>query len=103
MGMDRREFLKIAGLSALMGLGGKAAFELLAPGQAEASLKDVPLTEGKKWGLVVDMRKMTGEIMDKCIEACNKTHNVPDFGDPKVEIKWIWKETYKHTFPGQEN
>jgi Fe-S-cluster-containing dehydrogenase component len=103
MGMDRREFLKIAGLSALMGLGGKAAFELLAPGQVEASLKDVPLTEGKKWGLVVDMRKMTGEIMDKCIEACNKTHNVPDFGDPKVEIKWIWKETYKHTFPGQEN
>ena len=103
MGIDRRKFLKIAGLSALMGFGGKAAFELLAPGKAEASLKDIPLVKGKKWGLVVDMRKMTGEIMNRCIEACHTLHNVPDLGDPKVEIKWIWKETYKHTFPGQEN
>ena len=43
MAMDRREFLKIAGLSALLGLGGKAAFELLAPGEAEAVLQADPL------------------------------------------------------------
>jgi len=103
MGMDRRKFLKIAGLSAMMGLGGKAAFELLAPGELEASLKDLPLTEGRKWGMVVDMTKMDEALMDKCIEACHRVHNVPNLGNPKEEIKWIWKETYEHTFPGQHH
>ena len=39
----------------------------------------------------------------KCIKACHRLYNVPDIGNPKEEIKWIWKETYEHTFPGQEN
>ena len=103
MGINRREFLKIAGISTIMGLGGKAAFDLIAPGEIEASLKDIPLTEGKKWGMVVDMTRMDDEIMDKCIDACHSVHNVPDLGNPKDEIKWVWKETYEHTFPGYEN
>jgi molybdopterin-containing oxidoreductase family iron-sulfur binding subunit len=28
---------------------------------------------------------------------------VPDFQDPKVELKWIWKEDYEHAFPGQQH
>ena len=101
MGMDRRGFLKIAGLSTIMGLGGKVAFDLLAPGELEASLKDVPLTAGRKWGMAIDMKKMDEEIMARCIDACHHIHNVPDHGNPKEEIKWIWKETYEHSFPGQ--
>ncbi|NIQ88435.1 MAG: 4Fe-4S ferredoxin, partial [Desulfobacterales bacterium] len=65
MAMNRREFLKIAGFSTLLGLGGKAAFELLAPGEIEAALEEVPLTAGKKWGMVVDMTKMDDKIMDR--------------------------------------
>ncbi len=103
MAMDRRKFLKIAGLSAALGLGGKAALDLMAPGEVEASLQNMPLTQGKKWGMVVDMNKMTEAIMDKCIAACHVEHNVPDLGNPKEEIKWIWKETYEHTFPGQQH
>lgn len=104
MATDRREFLKIAGLSALAGLaGGRTAFELLAPGEAEAQLQGAPLTAGKKWGLVADMTKMTDPVMDKCIEACHRTHNVPNHGNPKEEIKWLWKETFEHSFPGQEH
>src|SRR4030067_192823 len=36
-------------------------------------------------------------------------HNVPSFKTPdgkvdiKNEIKWIWKETYEHAFPHQDN
>jgi Fe-S-cluster-containing dehydrogenase component len=101
MGMDRRRFLKIAGLSAMMGIGGKTAFELLAPGEVEASLDDIPLTLAKKWGMVVDMHKMTDAIIAACREACHRIHNVPDWGDPKIEVKWIWGETYEHTFPDQ--
>jgi Fe-S-cluster-containing dehydrogenase component len=103
MAMDRRRFLKIAGYSTLLGLGGKAAFDLFAPGEVEATLQEVPLTAGKKWGMVVDMTQLTDEIMDKCAEACHRFHNVPNLGNPKEEIKWIWKETYEHTFPDQEH
>jgi molybdopterin-containing oxidoreductase family iron-sulfur binding subunit len=101
MGVNRREFIKIAGLSTLVGLGGKTAFEILAPGELEAS--EVPLTEGKKWGMVINMHKMDEALMDKCIEACHSFHNVPNLGNPKEEVKWIWKESYHHSFPGQEN
>ena len=101
MGVDRRRFLKIAGVSAAIGIGGKAIFKLLAPGEVEASIMDAPLTQAKRWGMVVDMKKMTDEIIDRCREACHKVHNVPDWGNPRVEIKWIWKEIYEHCFPGQ--
>lgn len=103
MGINRRKFLKIAGISAAMGLVGRAAFDLLAPGEVEATVKDAPLTQGKKWGMVIDMRKLNDKVMDKCIEACHSIHNVPDLGSPKEEIKWLWKETYGHTFPGQHH
>ena len=103
MGMDRRKFLKIAGLSTLLGLGGKVGYDLLAPGELEASLQEVPLTEGKKWGMVIDISKLDEKTMDLCIEACHRVHNVPNMGNPKVEIKWIWKETYDHSFPDQQH
>jgi Fe-S-cluster-containing dehydrogenase component len=103
MGMDRRKFLKIAGLSTLLGLGGKVGYDLLAPGELEASLQEVPLTKGEKWGMVVDISKLDEKTMDLCIEACHSVHNVPNLGNPKVEIKWIWKETYDHSFPEQQN
>ena len=103
MAVDRRKFLKIAGLSAVMGLGGKGAWEILAPGELEASVKDIPLTQGKKYGMVVNMPEMREEILDKCIDACHRVHNVPNWGDPKAEIKWVFKDYYEHTFPGQEH
>ncbi len=101
MGMERRKFLKIAGLSTIMGLSGKAAFELMAPGELEASSEGLPITQGKKWGMVIDMHKIDEGIIDKCIDACHTTHNVPDWGNPKDEVKWIWREDYEHSFPGQ--
>lgn len=103
MGVDRREFLKVVGLSAFIGLGGKTAFELLAPGDVEAQLEAVPIMEGKRWAMVIDMLAMDEEIMDKCIEACHREHNVPDFGETKEAIFWIWKEEYEHAFPGQQH
>ncbi|RLB26916.1 MAG: 4Fe-4S ferredoxin [Deltaproteobacteria bacterium] len=96
MSFDRRQFLKITGLSALAALGLKGGFELLAPGKVDA---EPPLTKGKRWAMVVDMRNITPEIMDKCKQACNEVHNIPNWGDPRVEVKWIWAEVYEHAFP----
>lgn len=114
MPINRREFLKLAGLAGLAGLGGKAAFDILGPGQAEAALIDLPLTQGRKWGMVIDMTKMNDKIMEAGIKACHTVHNVPEWidkNDPewetkpeaRWEIKWIWEETYEHSFPGQEH
>jgi molybdopterin-containing oxidoreductase family iron-sulfur binding subunit len=100
--MDRREFLKIAGWSALLGLGGKAAFELLAPGEVDASLQPAPL-KAKKWGMAIDVTKLDEEVMDAAVKACHRYYNVPYMGNSKVELKWIWEDTYEHAFPDQEN
>jgi hypothetical protein len=66
MAMDRREFLKIAGLTALLGIGGKTGFELLAPGAVEAALQNVPLAAGKKWGMALDVL-LLDEACDGCV------------------------------------
>lgn len=106
MSISRREFLKIASASALLGFGGISAFEILQPGQFEASqvMPDSKGLAAKRWAMAVDIFKFkTEEDYKRCIEACHRIHNVPDVGNPKEEIKWIWKETYEHTFPGQED
>ncbi|MBW1829893.1 MAG: 4Fe-4S dicluster domain-containing protein [Deltaproteobacteria bacterium] len=103
MGVNRREFLKIAGAATFFGLGGKAAIDILAPGELEAAMEALPLTGGERWAMVVDTHKMDEAIMDKCIEACHREHNVPELGNPKEEVKWLWKEDYHHSFPGQHH
>ncbi|HIJ20080.1 MAG TPA: 4Fe-4S binding protein, partial [Deltaproteobacteria bacterium] len=107
MGVDRRDFLKIAGFAAVFGLGGKAAVDILAPGELEAATEGVPLTQGKRWSMVIDMRKclkkQEKDGCKECILACHKEHNVPDWGNPRHEIKWIWKEAYEHSFPNSPN
>ena len=117
MSIDRREFIRIAGLSTLLGLGGKTVWELLAPGQVEAQLMPkANALAAKRWAMVVDMRKLDEATAKKCVDICHKVHNVPDFAnvkDPKLavppaeanrwQIKWIWTEHYHNAFPGQEH
>jgi Fe-S-cluster-containing dehydrogenase component len=103
MGINRRDFLKIAGIASLWGLGGKAAIELLKPGAVEAQMK-APLTAAKHWSMVIDTRKFkTPEDFQRCIDACNKAHNVPKVDNVRQEIKWIWKEKYENAFPDDQN
>jgi Fe-S-cluster-containing dehydrogenase component len=116
MGINRREFIRIAGLSTLLGLGGKAAWELLAPGELEAALEAKPGgLHAKRWAMVVDMTKLDETTAQKCIEACHLIHNVPDFAHPKnpkegldpdrlvrSQIKWIWTEHFHNAFPGAD-
>jgi molybdopterin-containing oxidoreductase family iron-sulfur binding subunit len=116
MGMDRREFIRISGLAALLGLSGKGAFELVRPGQVEAAVAAKPGAEGVvRWAMVVNMQKMDEATAKKCIEACHRVHNVPDFTKPKdakdavppevlnrYEVKWLWTEHFHNAFPGEE-
>ena len=103
MEMDRRGFLKLVGASALVGmLGGWEAVELLAPGEAEAEYLAKPeALAAERWAMVIDTKKLDGEIARRCIAACHHVHNVPDIDDPKREVKWIWLEEFEHAFTGQ--
>ncbi len=109
MGVNRRDFLKITGLGTLMGVTGKTAADLVFKGQVEAQeAKPNPIgLVGKRWGMVVDTKKCIEKIEKDgcrdCVVACNMVHNIPDFGNPKDEIKWIWQEPFERTFPSQEN
>ena len=113
MSMNRREFIKkVAGVSALLGLGG-SGFELLRPGALEAALKaksspryahNKDRKVAKHWAMLIDVEKCQEPgVMDKIIEACDYAHNIPHLKDPKHEIKWIFKESFEHTFAENSN
>jgi hypothetical protein len=107
MNIKRRIFLRIAGIVAGLGLGGTFVITgLSAKKEAEATEYEPPQQAliVKRWAMVVDMSKFkTEEDYKRVIAACHSVHNVPDFGNSKDEIKWIWKDDYEHSFPGQSS
>jgi hypothetical protein len=63
--------------------------------------------------MVVDMRKLDDATAQRCIEACHRIHNVPDFAQPvnpkdavspeeeiRWQVKWIWTDPFHNAFPG---
>ena len=96
----RRDFLKKSGLGALAGAGVLAGLTTTIKEQASASLETEAPQGTVRWGMVIDMRKCPDDCTD-CIEACHSAHNVPDFDDPKDEVKWIWKSLQKKVFPSK--
>ncbi len=113
MSMDRRKFLKAAGLTTLVGLGGKGVFELLRPGTVEAEMNHEGHGEeghGEKdagskirWAMLIDVMALNKEKIEKIVHTCHHIHNVPNWGDPKNDIKWIWEDEYEHVFPDSYN
>ena len=96
-GPSRRQFLKLVGASALLGAGSVAGMGAFVEVKASELLTG---TNGTRWALVVDVRKLATQAdYDRIIQACHRYYNVPEIDDPRHEIKWIWTETYEHTFP----
>ncbi|MCX7012989.1 MAG: 4Fe-4S dicluster domain-containing protein [Candidatus Sumerlaeota bacterium] len=104
MSFNRRDFLKLTGLGAVSAVAARAAAAFPFFGGAPGAVKaETNAKTAKRWAMVVDLTKCKENCTD-CIDACHTTHNVPDFGDDKRhEVKWIWKEPYKQSFPDQEN
>jgi len=108
MSMNRRQFLRLVGVSTVAGIGGTAVFSGLRNKGLEAvqTMPDPRALTAKRWGFVVDISKLqTDEDYQKCIDACHDIHNVPDMSSlpaelqKRQEVKWIWKDTFEHTFP----
>ncbi|MBC2756629.1 MAG: 4Fe-4S dicluster domain-containing protein [Desulfobacteraceae bacterium] len=112
MEKNRRSFLKFAGVSVL-GLGSLSLLDGLASedaiassGQASADAtykKTANALTAKRWGMVIDTRKLNGRICRKIEKVCHQTHNVPHHEEKKHEIKWIWETHYKHVFPEKQD
>jgi Fe-S-cluster-containing dehydrogenase component len=88
----------VAGKGPLRAWTGRAE----AAGGPDVSIYERPLT-AKRWAMVVDMRRWTEEDGRACRAACNAAHNIPQFDNPKDEIKWFWVDSFEHAFPDQEN
>ena len=104
MTTNRRDFLKIAGASALTlitfpVLPAGAKENVRIPGQEVTSAR--PLT-AKRWAMAIDASKCSNDCTD-CITACHAVHNVPNIGNPKDEIKWIWTEPFPAVFPAEDH
>ncbi len=124
MDKKRREFLKIAGISTLAGLGAPAVVDRLVSGSSPLAARaarevsghgesaghkapasghgaEKPAKTGKRYGMLIDLPKFYDNpaLAEKCIKACHHAHNVPNFPDKKDEIKWIWLTGYENAFP----
>ena len=113
MDANRRKFLKIAGLT-VFGVSAGKYIDVIAKNTAHKipgadsnlnnQLSSVKVNSKIRWAMVVDLNKcLVEDGCNKCMLACHKTHNVPDIGNPKDEVKWIWKEPYENAFLDQEN
>ncbi len=108
MQSSRRNFLKIAGLSAVGISGAKPVLDAFAAEghgdertEFEIRKNEKALT-AQQWGMVIDTRKFESAAdLEPLIEACHSLHNVPHIDENKVrhEVKWIWEDEYKHVFP----
>ena len=116
MDKQRRKFLKIAGASALAGLGAPAIVKLTASeakaaggghgapahgAPAHGTGHEEAAPAGVRLGMVIDTRVFAAKphLLDAAIATCNEVHNIPDFGgDRKNEIKWIWKAPFESVF-----
>ena len=97
MTSSRRDFLKIAGVSALTLM----TPAILRPARVEGKTTAGALT-AKRWAMAVDPLKCPAGCTD-CITACHTVHNVPNFGNPKDEVKWIWQEPFAAAFQGENH
>ena len=97
-GSIEETFVKITGdfrplrLRAAAGAGGPPRWQ----GAARRPAPRRPPIAAKHWAMVIDTRKcLKREDCTECIDACHRTHNVPQFPSAQHEIKWIWTEPYR--------
>lgn len=102
MDESRRCFLKVAGVSLVgLGAGTKAAASTLT--QVLQTKPHPNAKSAKRYAMVIDTKKCAQKWgCTACMDACHVSHNVPHITDKeRHEVKWIWKETFEHTFPEQ--
>lgn len=97
--MKRRDFIKVGAAACAVGL---LSMTGCATQQTtnEAIAADLASSGKKKqWGLVINVTKINElGVMGKIQSACHTAHNVPNTGDKKTEVKWIWDVSFDEAF-----
>lgn len=117
MGLNRRDFLKgVGGLCAVAGISASSGLLIETPAEASSGSHGEESSASKstvRWGMVINTRMMSEDDINSCARECHKIHNVPDFsnvpqlghtevpegGNVKDEVKWIWPALYHQAFP----
>jgi Fe-S-cluster-containing dehydrogenase component len=103
MEISRRKFLEIAGFSMLL-VAAKPSVDVLSRSKLLKASTRAQALVGKRWAMVVNLKAcLEKDGCRECIDACHRVHNVPDFDNPKDEIKWIRTVPYEAAFPEQEH
>jgi Fe-S-cluster-containing dehydrogenase component len=115
MDIKRRDFLKVAGITTLAGLGGTAVVGRLVAGAQVAQAAgghgsaqaggaeqygNRSNPDAKRYGMIINLKSFRDDptLGEKIVEACHTYNNVPDIPNPKDEIKWIWMTRYENAF-----
>ena len=96
----RREFLNIAGISAVGGCCARrwpGSWPSRHPNRAAA----LPAPEGQTLGHGGRCGKMPRRLHG-LHHACHHAHNVPDIGNPKDEVNWIWPRAVRSRLSRRE-
>ena len=101
---DRRGFLKATGVLALAFGTGEVLRVCVNGPTAAAAPAAAAAARAPRWGMLVDTtRCQAREGCRDCLKACHLTHNVPDLPDARHEVKWVWMESLRRTFPDTFN
>jgi Fe-S-cluster-containing dehydrogenase component len=101
--ITRKKFLQVTGMSAVAIAGERLAGRFAGAMQISPPASQKALT-ASRWAMVIDLNKCAQEKgCQKCIEACNTAHNVPQFSERFHRIEWIWKAPFENAFPSAEN
>ncbi len=96
MDTDRRTFLTL-GASCLAAGVMAPVIRVFAYAGADAQ----GASAAKRWGMVIDVNKCA-DGCTACVEACVKEHNIPNFGEERINIQWIRKAEVKAKVPGAQ-
>lgn len=100
MPVNRRDFLKISGLAIAGLLVARPLLDSIM--HAKVSAKSTTATKKavkNRLAMAFDIKACSAKDgCTKCIDTCDYLHNIPHFGEPKDQIKWIWTTTYQDAF-----
>ncbi|MFO8010736.1 MAG: 4Fe-4S dicluster domain-containing protein [Dehalococcoidia bacterium] len=97
MELSRRDFLKLAGLASA-GIVASTSAGTLLTGCSPVVGGDDPRLKGKQMSMLF-VPERCEEGCDDCIKACHLNHNVPELGNDRHTVKWIWETEFEHAFP----
>jgi tetrathionate reductase subunit B len=94
---NRRDFLKTTAVVA----GMTVAPGVLLYGVSQAKPADEPVTEKKRWGMLIDTSKCA-DGCDDCVNACVSEHGLTEDTRPDVAAQWIRKIGLRDKQTGKE-